>query len=513
MKFVRYLSFLLSGLFILAMLILSGCAKETTSEKPFIYAVQADARTLDPQMSTDATSNNAVERKVYETLITIDQNNKVIPALATEWKQIDALTWEFTLRKGVKFHDGTDFNGAAVKASFDRLLDPAAKRNRRSMLASITEIKVIDSYKIQLITATPFAPLLLHLNHPGASIMSPKAIEEDKAGKNPLAQNPVGTGPFKFEKWIKGDQISYTRFDQYWGEKAKISKLIFKIVPEDTTRIAMVKTGEAQAANLVPVTEADRLSKDSAFKLIRTPLYRTEFIAFNTEKAPFNNPKVRRAIAEAIDFQGLISGVYNNSGTSGVSTLGPAVYGYNPNLKPYSYNLENAKKLLAEAGYPNGFTAKFYVADRKIRIKLAEVIQAELKSLGIELKIVVLEQGAFFAASEKGEHDLCIDGWSNSTGDADFCLSPTLTARGIPTGDNYSRYNNPTVTALLDQARGETNSDKRLALYYQAQEIIREDAPLLTTQVTEDLSVTRKNVEGLWITAGGTTIFNNVSVK
>ena len=510
---MRYLSFLLSGLFILAMLILSGCAKETTNEKSFIYAVQADARTLDPQMSTDATSNNAVERKVYETLITIDQNNKVIPALATEWKQIDALTWEFTLRKGVKFHDGTDFNGAAVKASFDRLLDPAAKRNRRSMLASITEIKVIDPYKIQLITATPFAPLLLHLNHPGASIMSPKAIEEDKAGKNPLAQNPVGTGPFKFEKWIKGDQISYTRFDQYWGEKAKISKLIFKIVPEDTTRIAMVKTGEAQAANLVPVTEADRLSKDSAFKLIRTPLYRTEFIAFNTEKAPFNNPKVRRAIAEAIDFQGLISGVYNNSGTSGVSTLGPAVYGYNPNLKPYSYNLENAKKLLAEAGYPNGFTANFYVADRKIRIKLAEVIQAELKPLGIDLKIVVLEQGAFFAASEKGEHDLCIDGWSNSTGDADFCLSPTLTARGIPTGDNYSRYNNPTVTALLDQARGETNSDKRLALYYQAQEIIREDAPLLTTQVTEDLSVTRKNVEGLWITAGGTTIFNNVSVK
>ena len=510
---MRYLSFLLSGLFILAMLTLSGCGKEATGEKPFIYAVQADARTLDPQMSTDTTSGNAVASKVYETLVKIDQTNKVVPSLASEWKQIDPLTMEFTLRQGVKFHDGTDFNGAAVKASLDRLLDPEAKRNRRNMLASIAEVKVIDPYKIQIITKTPFAPLLLHLTHTGASIISPKAMEEDKAGKTPLAQNPVGTGPFKFEKWIKGEQISYTRFDQYWGEKAKISKLIFKVVPEDTTRIAMVKTGEAQAANLVPVTEADRLSKDSAFKLIRTPLYRTEFIAFNTEKAPFNNPKVRRAIAEAINFQGLISGVYNNSGTAGVSTLGPAVYGYNPNLKPYTYNLENAKKLLAEAGYPNGFTAKFYVADRKIRIKLAEVIQAELKPLGIDLKIVVLEQGAFFAASEKGEHDLCIDGWSNSTGDADFCLSPTLTAKGIPTGDNYSRYNNPAVTALLDQAREETNSDNRLALYYQAQEIIREDAPLLTTQVTEDLCVTGKNVEGFWNNAGGITIFTNVSVK
>ena len=217
---MRYLSFLLSGLFILAMLTLSGCGKEATGEKPFIYAVQADARTLDPQMSTDTTSGNAVASKVYETLVKIDQTNKVVPSLASEWKQIDPLTMEFTLRQGVKFHDGTDFNGAAVKASLDRLLDPEAKRNRRNMLASIAEVKVIDPYKIQIITKTPFAPLLLHLTHTGASIISPKAMEEDKAGKTPLAQNPVGTGPFKFEKWIKGEQISYTRFDQYWGEKA-----------------------------------------------------------------------------------------------------------------------------------------------------------------------------------------------------------------------------------------------------------------------------------------------------
>ena len=221
---MRYLSFLLSGLFILAMLILSGCAKETTNEKSFIYAVQADARTLDPQMSTDATSTNATSRKIYENLITIGKNNNIEPMLATEWKQVDPLTWEFTLRKGVKFHDGSDLNAEAVKITLDRLLDPEAKRNRREILSSIQEVKIIDPYKIQITTRTPFAPLLLHLTHPGASIISPKAIQDDIKNVKPLAQNPVGTGPFKFEKWTKGEQISYTRFNDYWGTKPEITK-------------------------------------------------------------------------------------------------------------------------------------------------------------------------------------------------------------------------------------------------------------------------------------------------
>ncbi len=500
----------------LMVLLISGCSNfsgESQKEKSFVFAVQADARTLDPQMSTDATSTNATSRKIYENLITIGKSNKIEPMLATEWKQIDPLTWEFTLRKGVKFHDGSDLNAEAVKISLDRLLDPEAKRNRREILASIQEVKIIDPYKIQIITRTPFAPLLLHLTHPGASIISPKAIQDDIKNVKPLAQNPVGTGPFKFEKWTKGEQISYTRFNNYWGTKPEITKLIFKVVPEDTTRIAMVKTGEAQGANMVPVTDVERIKQEPALKLVRTPMYRTEFIAFNTEKAPFNDPRVRLAISQAIDFNSLISGVYNNTGSVGTSSLGPAVFGFNPNLKPYTLDLENAKKLLAEAGYPDGFKANFYVADRKIRIKLAEVVQAQLKPLGIDLNIIVLEQGAFFAASEKGQHDLCIDGWSNSTGDADFCLSPTLTGKGIPTGDNYSRYNNPEVTRLLNQAREETNEEQRLALYYKAQEIIRNDAPILVTQVNEQLDVVSKNVNGFWVTAGGTAVFNDITLN
>ncbi|MBP9483714.1 MAG: glutathione ABC transporter substrate-binding protein [Negativicutes bacterium] len=499
------------GLFLILSLAITGCgSKESTTDKTFVYALQADARTLDPHMSTDASSSNSMNKKVYETLITTDKDNKIVPLLATEWKQIDPVTWEFTLRKGVKFHDGSDFNAQAVKASFERLLDPATKRNRRSVLQAIKEVKVIGDDKVQIITDGPYAPLLLHLTHSAGSIMSPKAIEADAKGDKPLPQNPVGTGPFKFVSWTKGDNITLARNDGYWGTKPQMAKVILKIVPEDATRIAMVKTGEAQAADQVPVTDVERIGKDSSMNLVRTTIYRSEFISFNTERAPFNNPKVREAISQAIDYDGLIKGVYNGVGTTSVSSMGPQVFGHNPNLKPYVYNMENAKKLLADAGYPNGFKATLYVPDRKIRIKMAEVIQAQLKPLGIDIEIRSLEQGTYFKETEEGKQDLCIDGWSNQTGDADFSLTPVFGSGGIKTGQNIARYNNPKIDQLLDQARSEIDPEKRKQLYYQVQEIVREDIPVIVTQVGEDLSVTAKNITGFWVTPGGNPMFNDV---
>lgn len=499
------------GVLLLFVLAITGCGnKENTTNKTFVYALQADARSLDPHVSTDASSSNSMNKKVYETLVTIDKENKIAPLLATEWKQLDPVTWEFTLRKGVKFHDGSDFNAQAVKTSFERLLDPEVKRNRRSVLQAIKEIKVISDDKVQIITDGAYAPLLLHLSTPAGSIMSPKAIEADAKGEKTLAQNPVGTGPFKFISWTKGDNITLARNENYWGAKPEMAKVILKVVPEDATRIAMVKTGEAQAADQVPVTDTERISKDSNMNLIRTSIYRTEFISFNTERAPFNNPKVREAISQAIDYEGLIKGVYNGVGSSGVSSMGPQVFGHSPNLKPYEYNIENAKKLLADAGYPDGFKATLYVPDRKIRVKMAEVLQAQLKPLGIDIEIHSLEQGAYYKETEEGKQDFCIDGWSNQTGDADLSLTPVFGSEGIKTGQNIARYNNPKVDQLLDQARREIDPEKRKQLYYQVQEIVREDIPIIVTQVGEDLHVTAKNISGFWITPGGNPMFNDV---
>lgn len=501
-------------LLLLSGLVIAGCGNgNTKKDKAFIYAMQADARNLDPHMSTDAPSSAATSKKVYEGLVTLDKENKLAPLLATEWKQIDPVTLEMTLRKGVKFHDGTDFNAEAVKINFDRLLDPEAKRNRRTILSAIKEVKVVAPDKIHIITAQPSPSLLLHLTHSAGFIMSPLAIAADAKGEKALAQNPVGTGPFTFTEWKKGDHITLTRNENYWGTKPEITKLTLKVVPEDVTRVAMVRTGEAQAADRAPATEVGQLSKDSKITLLRTPVYRSEFISFNTERGPFSNLKVRKAVSMAIEYDSIVKGVYSGVGKASVSSMGPEVFGHNPNLKPYIYNLDEAKKLMAEAGVPNGFKATLYVPDRKERVKMAEVLQAQLKPLGIEVEIKTMEFGAYLKATEEGQQDFCVDGWSNQTGDADFCMTTVFGTNGIKTGQNIARYSNPKVDELLEQARVEMDSKKREQLYWQIQEIIREDVPIIVTQIAEDLTITGKNVSDIWVGAGGGAVFNDVKFK
>ena len=500
-------------------LVLAGCGGKDAKKDTFIFALQNDAVNLDPQMGIDSQSLNVTSRKVFETLVTTDKNNKIIPELATEWKQINPTTWEFTLRKGVKFHDGTDFNAQAVKTTLDRVLDPKANRARRSVYSAIKEVKVIADDKIQLITDGPYAPLLINLAHPGGSMISPKAIEEDvrfvggDSSAKALAANPVGTGPFKFVSWTKGQEVKLDRFDGYWGKKPTVAHVIFKTVPEDATRMAMVKTGEAQAAEQVPLTDVERIGKDSNLQLIRNTGYRVEFLAFNVTQPPFDNPKVRQAVSEALDFPAILQGVYSGVGKSDVSPLGPDVFGYNPNLKPYPHNLEHAKQLLAEAGYPNGLKATLITADRKIRIKLAEVIQAQLKPIGIDLEIQPMEFGAYIKATVEAKHQLSITGWSNQTGDGDYALTPSFTAAGFASGSNTTRYDNPDVNALLKQARQELNVEKRKAIYGKIQEIIYEDRPVLVTQFTEFLTIAQKNVKGLWVTPGGIIVLSDLEIE
>ena len=498
-------------------LLVGGCGssddKKSAADAPFIYALHADATNLDPQIGIDSQSTNVTNRKIYENLVTIDKDNNIVPMLATEWKQIDPLTMEFTLRKGVKFHDDSDFNAAAVKATFDRLMDRENPKARRTMFTPVVEVKVLSDDKVQFVMDKPFAPLLLHLAHPAASIMSPKAIEEDKAGTMALAQNPVGTGSLMLEEWIKGESVVLKQNDNYWGEKISVPQVIFKTVPEDITRMAMVKQGEAQAAEMVPVTEVARLSKDTDLNLIRTLSYRVEFLALNVLDGPTADLRVRQAISETLDFDAILKGVYLDIGQKEVSNLAPIVFGHNPNLKPYVRDVENAKRLMAEAGYSDGIKVNLITADRKIRVKLAEVIQAELKEIGINVEIRAMEFGAYIEESKKGTFNLNLTGWSNQTGDADYCYAAPYTQAGYTTGENNSRYDNPKVNALIDQARQETDSEKRKAIYGEIQEIVREDRPTLTTQVTEFIMVSEKKVDGLWMTPGGVLVLDQLKVK
>ncbi|TGU93968.1 glutathione ABC transporter substrate-binding protein, partial [Mesorhizobium sp. M00.F.Ca.ET.186.01.1.1] len=197
-----------------------------------IVARKADANNLDPHFISNIPSANYIYGKVYESLVARDKNAGYKPALAAEWKQVDDLTWEFKLREGVTFHDGTPFNAEAVKKTFERALDPKVGSPRASNFAMIKEIKAVDDKTVQFILDYPFAPLLSILASTEGSIISPKAIAE---GADTLARKPVGTGPFKFADWIPGQEMTLAKNENYWGEKPKVDKVQYKVVPEDTT--------------------------------------------------------------------------------------------------------------------------------------------------------------------------------------------------------------------------------------------------------------------------------------
>lgn len=273
----------------------------------------------------------------------------------------------------------------------------------------------------------------------------------------------------------------------------------------------MVETGEAHIAEPLPVTEIERVEASSTIGVYRSEGLATEFIGFNVKKKPFDDVRVRQAISHAIEADAIIKGVYNNVGTKANSTMGPKVFGYHPNLPNYDYDPGKAKALLSEAGYPNGFKTTIWTYDKKERVNLAEVAQSQLKGIGIDAEVKVLEYGAFISALGKGDQDIFISGWGNATGDADYNQSNMFQTSS--TGDTNSFfYSNPEVDKLIEEGRKETDSAKRKEIYAKAQEIEIKDAVFIPIRNGEQIAAINKNVKGFWMNPSGYLMINEVSI-
>lgn len=504
--------------------VLTGCSsssvsneekKETAETTPkeggiLTIARLADAENLDPQFMSTINAASVTQHKIYEGLVQRDKNSEIKPMLATEWKQVDDLTWEFNLRQGVTFHDGTPFTAEAVKKTFDRILDKEVASPRANLFEKVKEIKIINEHTVQFILTEPFSPLLSILSNHEGSIFSPKAIE--KYGKQ-LSQHPVGTGPFTFQTWTPGQEIILVKNEAYWGEKPKVDKVVFKVIPEDATRIAMVETGEAHIAEPVPVTEVERVQSSSVMSLYRSEAFGTEFIGFNTKKKPFDDVRVRQAISHAIETDAIIKGVFNGVGTKSNSTMGPKVLGYNPDLKGYEYDINKAKALLSEAGYPNGFKTTILTNDLKERMNLAEVVQSQLKGIGIDVEVKVLEFGTFFATAAKGETDLFITSWRNATGDGDYNQYNQFHSKSQGSAGNYFFYKNPEVDKLIEEGRKEKDLSQREKIYAQIQAIEMKETPFVPIRNLENIAAVSKNVKGVWMSPSGYLMINEVTIQ
>ena len=482
-----------------------------------VIAELSDAQSLDPHGSNDVSSSN-VQSNIYETLVIRDANGDLAPGLAESWTQINDTTFEFKLRQGVKFHDGEAFNAEAVKKSFDRVLDEKVASPRAHLYEMVTDVKVVDEYTVQFVTEYPFSPLLAHLTHNGGGIISPKSIDADYAAMTGdtaagtvIGTAPVGTGPFKFDKWTPGTELKLVKNADYWGTAPSIDSVTFKVIPESGTRVAELQSGNAHIIGAVEPSQVANVNSFPDASVLETATSSLTYIGFNLNKEPFNNVKVRQAISKAIDRKSLIDGIYEGFGVPAISPLSPGIFGYTEDVTSMEYNIEEAKALLAEAGYADGFKTTIWTNDNPVRQNVAIVLQEGLKALGIEVEIQVLEWGAYLEKTAAGEHDMFILGWSNGTGDADYGLYALFHSSQHGDPGNRSFYTNKDVDALLDSGRREVDQDKRLDTYKKAIGIISEDSPMAFVLHPSNLVGVSKKVTGFTVTSD--SIYNLTNVK
>ncbi|HXJ84663.1 MAG TPA: ABC transporter substrate-binding protein [Candidatus Methylomirabilis sp.] len=450
---------------------------------------------------------------IGDALVALDENLQVQPALAQSWKQESPTSWVFVLRRGVKFHDGTPFNAAAVKFNFERLLDPATKSRDANMLAALDTVEVIDDSTVRLKLKRPFAPLVRTLAYILGYMVSPTAAKA--AGLQDFGRAPVATGPFKLAQWVSGDHITLIANKDYWRGAPKIDEITWKFVPQSATRSALLRSGDVDFVESLDGPDLASVEGDPKLVVTRIPLLSWNFVGVNNRTKPFDNVKVRRAISHAIDANVLVRRVLLGAGLPQNQLVPKGMLGYREDYKGYAYDPALARRLLADAGYPNGFdTELWYATGYTSSVKeLSEAIQGYLGAVGIRARIVVNDLGAWSAARREGRMPMMFMNWGSGTGDSDTSLySPFDSKEAPPKGANYTFYANPKVDELVTRAR-EVSEAQRDALYREAVALIMDDAPWTMINQLVYLEVRNRSVENVGHQAGFLMYFGAATKK
>jgi len=477
---------------ILSILFLVACGgnvekKDSTAKDTLVVAQGADVKSLDPHASNDNPSSR-VRVQIYDRLVQLDDNGVPQPMLAESWERPDDKTIIFHLRKGVKFHNGDEMKASDVKFSLERAL---ASPEVSHILAGINGVEVIDDYTVKVTTEKPMAAILNNLSHITIAILSERATKEagDKFG-----QNPVGSGPYKFVSWQSGDRVTLEAFPEYWQGEAPVKNVVYRNIVEETNRTIGLETGELDVVYDILGMDKVKLREDERFTFIEEPQLALTYLGFNLKKEPYNNPKVREAISYAIDQKPIIDTVFLGAAEPANSILGKNIFAYY-DVEKFTQNIEKAKALMAEAGYPDGFKAKIWVNDNPVRRDTAVILQDQLKQIGIDLAIETVEWGAFLDGTARGDHEMYLLGWGTVTRDPDYGMYELISTSTMGAAGNRSFYSNPTVDKLLEEGKTELDPEKRKAIYKEIQEIIRKDIPMYMIIYPLQNVVTQKNIK------------------
>ena len=476
---------------------------------------------------------------LYSRLIEFSPDgSKLVPGLAKKWTiSKDKKTYTFYLRKNVLFYSQGEFepsrpfNAEDVLFSFQRQKSknhPFHNVNGGSykffysldLQNQIARIKKIDDYTVQFTLKTPLGlfPQLVAMEF--AVILS-KEYGEFLLKKNQPEKmdfEPVGTGPFILEKYIKGNIIRYQRNENYYLGPAQLEKIIFSITPDPSVRFQKLKRGECHIAAKPQPTDIPLMVKHKNIRVIEGMTYNMAYLAMNTSKAPLNNKKVRKAIAYALNRKLYISAIYKGMAETLDSPLPPALWGHNSKVKLPERNIQKAKALLKEAGFEKGFkidlwtlpVSRPYNPNGK---KMGELMQADLKKAGIDVRLVTYDWPTYLAKSSKGEHELIQMGWVADIPDPSNFLQILLTSASIPTGSNLSRWSNKNYDLLIEKAMAESNQKTAEALYKKAQVLFIQDLPFIPIAHAYKHAALSPTVRGYVIKPFGSEKFYHLSLS
>ena len=493
-------------------LMLSGCAGNDAGTsgkaKTLIYARGADPRGLDPAYVDDGESAKVIVN-VYEGLVAYKADSTEIePCLATDWDiSEDGKEYIFHLRENVKFHDGTDFNADSVVFSVGRQLE--GKRTSDMPYASFTfapveSVEKIDNLTVKFVLSTPYTPFLANLAMSlAAPIVAPSA-------ENAMEQ-PIGTGPFKFVKWDKEQAITLERNEDYWGEAPKLDKVIFKTTKENSVRASELMAGEVDIIDGVSFNDVDKLKENGA-EIFQESGMNINYMAFNCERAPFDDAKLREAISHAINREEIATELYQGYSQVAKSFMPSFIPGYSE-VDVYEYDPEKAKTMIKDLGKEDlEITIITYSNPRPYNPagqKLAESIQGYLAKVGIKSNIVVYPWKEYKEKTMQGEGDIMFYGWIGDNGDPDNFLG-LLDSREIESSLNAAKYTNKAVDALLDQGKSIPDGAERNEAYGDLQKLLAKDAPWLPLTHATSMAAYKTEVKGFRLHPTGVVYLKNV---
>ena len=482
----------------------------TAAAQEITVALGTDVGSLDPRISFNVPGESQLQT-MYETLVGLDPNGRVLPKLAESWEmQENPPQIRFKLRRNVKFHNGEPFTAESVKYTLESFTAPDSKSPKKPFLAQIAGVDVVDPYTA-VVKMKSFNRDLLRTLSLFPVIMPAKASKE--LGEK-MATTIIGTGPYKFVEYRSGEKLVATANPDYWGKKPRIPKITFRVIPEHGTRLVALESGEAMMINNVPIDQIGRLAKSPNIDILSAPTARIVVVGLRMDRKPLDDVRVRHALNYAINKEELIKMILGGRAQIANSPLPPMCFGADPTMKPWPYDPAKAKELLAQAGYPNGFKLKFgttvgrYLQDKQV----AEAITGYLERVGIKAELETPEIATYISETMKkdSKYDIFLFAWGYQTLDPNWGFGTLYHSRfATRTG-----YNNAKVDQLLDKGRQIADEQEVTRIYLEAQKIIWEDASMVWLYYQPDIIGVNKRFKGIERTHGNEIfVFNNTYLQ